>query len=59
MRITLAESIRLQNQTNKLVANMTQNNNAQYQYGKKTVGKYLKDKRNIEKYNKAMEEFLR
>lgn len=58
MRISLAERERLQKQTDKLVKRMINNNNASYQYGSASVGQYTKQKRQIEKYNAAMSEFL-
>lgn len=58
MRISLAERERLQKQTDKLVAKMIDNNDASYRYGVKSIGQYTKQKRQIEKYNAAMNEFL-
>ena len=58
MRISLREQIGFEKQTDKLLGKMTQDNELSYQYGKKTVGRYLKDKKHIEKYNRAMKEFL-
>lgn len=58
MRISLAERERLQKQTDKLVKRMVDNNNASYQYGSASVGQYTKQKRQIEKYNAAMRDFL-
>ena len=58
MRISLAERERLAAQTDKLVKRMINNNNASYQYGSSSVGEYTKKKRQIEKYNKAMKDFV-
>ena len=58
MRISLKERDRLQKQTDKLVTKMSDNNNASYRYGSASVGQYTKQKRQIEKYNAAMEQFL-
>ena len=58
MRISLAERERLAVQTDKLVKRMISDNNASYQYGSSSVGEYTKQKRQIEKYNAAMREFI-
>ncbi len=58
MRISISERDRLQKQTDKLVSKMVQDNSASYRYGEKSIGKYTKQKRQIEKYNSAMREFL-
>ena len=58
MYISIRERERLQKQTDKLVTKMIKNNNASYQYGSASVGQYTKQKRQIEKYNAAMQEFI-
>lgn len=58
MQISLAERKRLLKQNEKIVDDMVRDNSASYQYGKKTMGQYLKDKKFIKKYNTIMEEFL-
>lgn len=58
MRISISERDRLQKQTDKLVSKMVQDNSASYRYGEKSIGQYTKQKRQIEKYNSAMREFL-
>lgn len=58
MRITMSERDRLQKQTDKLVSKMVHDNNASYRYGAKSIGQYTKQKRQIEKYVSAMDEFL-
>lgn len=58
MRITMSERERLQKQTDKLVSKMVNDNAVSYRYGEKSIGQYTKQKRQIEKYNSAMREFL-
>lgn len=52
------ERDRLDKQTQKLVFNMTHNNETNYKYGKKSIAQYVKVKQFIRKYNVAMKEFI-